>query len=283
MSEESILKEIFDSLTSFEGILDHIQFHIVSGIIMGTSAYAGVKLHALGAARALRHGRFVGPTAVIQTTTYAPTGILNPETNKEFRDQLIRTEEQPINLGDIFDKKMRPQILKYFNKAAKYCTPEEPIVFQHLDKVIKPKNLDVISNVISSQWKNYFGGMYRNTEMVLTKKLNNRQKLEERTIVPILIREEGAIQQQSRILLMDIASQGKNVLPDFANIRFPEEDGSFKANPDSYYADRYFVNQAVYQTLNKGGAQNELVSKYGVAIPTGRIVNVPKPQPPLAL
>lgn len=258
-----------------EGVKEDLRFHAISWLLTAGIIYGGYRLELLRAARAMRAGKFQGPSVIVQTTAYEPSGVINPETGREYKDQKIITEEVPIELSAIFDKKTRPQIAKYFEKAAKYCTQSEPTIYQHLDKIIKPKDQALVHNFISSQIINYFSALYNNTQPVLAHPLGEREIWEKNWIFPALVHEEGALQRQYRILLTPVSADGKpKPLPDFEDVRFRMPDGSYQHNLDSLQVDRYLTNEGIIAALEN---DPQLFHDYAVGIRTGNVITMPEP------
>lgn len=221
--------------------------------------------------RALKQGKFDGNSILMGYTFYAPTGLANEDMTAELIEQRIRTLEHEVNLEEIFGEVLSPKALSYIQKAKKYCAQEEPLVFQHLDKVIPKKDYENISTAILKQMKNYFGGLLTDSKETLLnlaeidKSGDPRLVLSEFDIYPVLINEPGAKKKQMRILFI-IGESGLDVKPEDLLVSSPEQ----------------FLR---LETINSIHNQSEEVTNKWIrgaraAIPDGRIVRV---EPPVLL
>ncbi len=279
MSEEfSYLRyaaEVFDEMVRY-----HLGEFLFYGSI-GLGAYAWGEYKSL---KALHAGHFSGPTAVIQTTRYDPAVrelnrpgeyflLMNPETGNGFRDQKIRTEGLPIRLGDMFDKSVSKKLVKYFNKAAEGCRLDSPVVYEHLPHAIPAHDRDKIMELIQNSIQNYFSGMFREPRESVANNLGPTEFVEEKTILPLLVREEGAVGWQLRFLLLELNAKGELELPDPRDVRYLMKDGSYKHDLTSVEKDRYQVLRTIAERFRTDPVFKKSMEGFGVAIPTGRIIS----------
>lgn len=273
-------KEVIDEMVRY-----HLGELIFSAFV-GAAVYGS---HRYTAWRVLHSGNLGGPSAVIQTTLYDPAYrkngkgqlemLINPETGNVFRDQKIRTETGQINLGAIFDKKISGDLVKYFNKAAKLASNDSPIVYLHLDDVLPKKDAKNIHEMIRNAMQNYISGSYRKTEMFLSGDLKPNELRETKKVLPVLVREDGAIGWQLRILLLNLNDEGCIDLPDPRDVRYLMRDGSYEPGTKSVEIDRFKTMTRIQKALNNPETKAAL-SEYAVEIPTGRVLTLVAP--PLA-
>ncbi len=261
-------------------------YHLGEWIFGAAAAASVLAYHAYNTARIFHSGKFHGPSAVIQTTSYDPAYVtnpdgtlevlINPQTGKIFRDQKIRTEELPITLGDLFPKDVSGRFVSYFNKAAKLADTDAPILYTHVPQVLPKKDREKIHELIRNSVQNYISGLYRKTDHMLAAKLGENQFFETNTILPVLIKEEGAMGWQLRILLLKLNGEGSIDIPERQNVRFLMSDGSYAPGNGSVEIDRYETMLAIKRTLGNPEMKS-LLLKYAVEIPTGNILTVKLP------
>ena len=281
--------EAFNPLAYGWDVIDHaIRFRLGETIfftVAGAGLYAA---HEMRTAYILHSGRYRGPTAIIQTTSYDPavernaeTGVLelliNPETGNNFRDQKIRTEAPPLNLSDMFDKDVAGRLVKYFKKAAEHTSPSAPIINMHIEAVLPEKDRERIHELIKNSVQNYISGEYRSTERFLAEDLAPNEIFETRKILPLMIREEGAMGWQLRILLLRLNEQNTIDLPDPRDVRYFMPDGSYQTGDASVEIDRFKALQIIKDTLENTDEGPRLF-EYAVEIPTGRKISFPAPK-----
>ncbi len=276
-------KEVIDEMVKY-----HLGELIFSAFV-GAAFYVS---HRYSAWRILHSGNLGGPSAVIQTTLYDPAYrkngkgqlemLINPETGNVFRDQKIRTETGQINLGAIFDKKISGDLVKYFNKAAKLASNDSQIVYLHLDKVLPKRDAKNIHEMIRNAMQNYISGSYRKTEMFLSGDLQPNQLRETKKVLPVLVREDGAIGWQLRILLLNLNDEGGIDLPDPRDVRYLMPDGSYETGTRSVEIDRFKTMTFIQKALSNPETKAAL-SEYAIEIPTGRILTLAMPSPVAAM
>lgn len=263
-----------------------VKYHLGEFLFYGL---AGGALYVWGKASALHtlhSGKLNCPTAVIQTTSYDPAYtrngngqtalLINEKTGNNFRDQKIRTEEVPINLGELFDKKISKELVGYFNRAAKLASKDSPVVYSHLQDVLPEKDSGKIQELIRNSMQNYISGLYRDTEKMLATSLAPNQCFETNKILPVLVREDGAIGWQLRILLLKLNEEGGMDLPDEHDVRYLMPDGSYAPGDESVEIDRYQTLKAIQKGLETPEIKSQLM-QYVVEIPTGNITTIQGP------
>ncbi len=281
--------DVFNPIAYGWEVIDHaIRFRLGETIFFGAVAAGVYALHEARTAYILHSGKYRGPTAVIQTTSYDPaisknaeTGVyellINPVTGNNFRDQKIRTEETPLNLSDMFDKDVAGRLVKYFKKAAEHATAEAPIVYSHLEAVLPKQDKEKIHELIKNSVQNYISGLYRDTEKLLAQDLAPNEMFETRKILPLMIREEGAMGWQLRILMLKLNEDNSIDLPDPRDVRYFMPDGSYKEGIGSFETDRFKAMQVIKDTLENTDQGAKLLD-YAVEIPTGKKNAFPMPK-----
>ena len=153
--------------------------------------------------------------AVVESETYLePTGVYNFESHKEFQSQVIHTVET-FKLRKIFEEATlgTDLLTKITKQAAKLCTDEKPIVWQHLHEAMKSKNKLVkamperlarrfghyskderklIVNEIARCWRNYRSEQLTPKEQIRNLEFEDRQAIEWAIDITMLMFQEGA-------------------------------------------------------------------------------------------
>ena len=283
MSESSL------PVYAIEVLDEMVRYHIGEIIFYGMIGVGSGVAASLRSAHILHSGRLSGPTAVIQTTDYETAHIFNsknghheifknPESGHAYRNQKIRTEEVPFQIGDVFDPAVRRNLVKKFNKAAKEATKKEnsPFVFEHILQVLPEKDRQKTYEFICNSWQNYFSGLYRDTKGIISRRLKEDEVHETITLVPLLVSEEGAIGAQLRVLLLQMTEKDKLDLPEPKDVLFLLPDGSYGAGEDSLEKDRYDLLKSLNERLCDPDFV-AFVKNFSIEIPTGKVTQLAQP------
>lgn len=248
-----------------------LKYQFMHATVIPATALIASYLATHKAAKAIQKGRMDGHLAIFGETIYTPTGEINPATGLEFYDQKIRNYKS-INLEEIFHPKARKVIIKYLDKASRYCTQDEPIVFQHLHKVIHPKKFDQTWEVLRRQWVNFFSGLLNDSARPQSRTLKGREYFEEETKIPLLVKEQTAQQKQYRVLLVSLDQLAPEGLPLAQNTRI-QRNGEFVYDPGHYHMERLVTCWAMADAFNSEPHQRfrELQVNYA----TGNVKTVP--------
>ncbi|MCB1537498.1 MAG: hypothetical protein H6865_05980 [Rhodospirillales bacterium] len=250
--------------------------------------------------RTLRGARKGGPIAYIQTTWYTPAikkaeggerfeWALDPKTGRPLREQKIRVEERPVRIRDIFNdeadsrssRALAHRIEKLIEKAAKHCEDGNMVVFAHLanPEIVPKKDYEHLIGIMSGKWKSYFSSLYRDTRWILSNTIAPNQLHFEKTILPILIQEDGAQGKQYRILLEELNEDGLIDMHPYKDILFKMPDGTFRNNEKSPQSDRYEALKEINRYLRTPEGR-VFAKRFGVAVTTGEIITVEPPPTP---
>jgi hypothetical protein len=248
-------------------------------LAFGATASGGAFVWAsMKANNAIRKGHYDGHEAVRYKTFYSPSGIINPATSREFYDQNIITLDNSVNLEEIFHKGARREILRYLDKAKKLCTLEEPIVFQHLPKVIPAKYREDILEQIDSQWGNYFS-TNKNQEMASPVEGGRKRKCNPRLReimsyeIPVLYFDPDAKKKQYRIAMISAEQFETAFLPNPENLRI--KIGFQRIHDINHkHTRRLLIDNAIIRNLRKNP---KLVDFSMVEFETGEMRHVPEP------
>lgn len=242
--------------------IENVAFFLAMGAAVG---FGGVLAH-WRARKAILTGEFGKAAAILGETRYAPTGKINPATGKEFFEQQIRNYQSNLNLENIFHPLARKSIMRYINAASKHCTPDQPVVFQHLDKVVPAEELEKVRATISKDWINYFSEILNQKAHPEAAHLGPRDIAVEACKIPVLVYEPGANKKQYRILLIPLEMLEGDVLP-------APEDTLISAE---HHSRRLFTNLQVVKAL-KSEKPGGILDRCRVFYATGEIRSVPLP------
>jgi hypothetical protein len=203
--------------------------------------------------KAVEEGIFNGESCVFTETMYDPAS----------HQQRIRTINNRLPLGEIFDPAVRDEILKYFDKAKDLCTSENPIIFSYLKDVIPPKKYDAMMDIICRSWLNYFGDIANPGSRPQTLALKDGEIPEEMPGIPLLIYEPSANHKRYRVFWINPALIAPGKIP------ATEADCVFES---PHHNERLITNHAIIKVLQQ---QPALAKKFTVMVPTGRIIRQP--------
>lgn len=261
-----------------ESPLANAAMHILGyGVTLGLGVFISsqkIKRAKDAAIKALSSREVIGSEATITETHYVPTGEINPETEKEFLRQKIRAVHSKLKLSSVFNDLYGQQVLEYFEKALPYCTTEEPVVFQHLHKVIPPEIFEEVFKKISSNWKSKFGSLYGKGTKYSIGALDERQKYEERNAWAFLVYEKGETAKQFRIIVIHENQKDECTLPAPENIQY-QVGTEFVTDPNHGQAERIKIHQALCRAL---AGDKKLHDAFCFSYATGKIVHVPLPK-----
>jgi hypothetical protein len=221
-----------------------------------------------------------GANTVLGETLYEPTGLINPETGREIFHQKIFNTDHSVNLKDIFHPAIEEELLRYIGKAREYCTETEPMVFQHLDKVMPEKKRDSVKNFITSQWINYFSSKLNDpARSIGASELCPREAWEVKPVLPVLIFEPGAGTKQYRILLIPAWQLQAENFPALEDVRFPVSILKNEFTLDSVHPQS--LRLKTHLNIAEGLKKNEnlwIGDKTTVQVRTGERKLVPEPR-----
>ena len=222
---------IFNKIApTLEGISSEF-YAIVMGVALGWGAkIAKDKLSSRKGKKALQNGALSENTAIASYTDYLPTGLINPKTGNEFREQIVRNLERKIALNEIFDDpNIQKVMMDYFKKAQKLCTAEEPMLFQHLEKVVPAAEWPTIQTTLISKWKTMLGSLLTSTPAAMRQYISRdpREVVVEDEIIGALVHENKGGRAQYYILLL---SEDDLVLPQKADVQFSTPDKMERMN-----------------------------------------------------
>ena len=283
---DSVISEQFSHLAEHAPDVAANLFEHVAQLIIAHSITEGLIAFAVGYAmattlqrrtrKALQQGDFKDDNALFADTTYSPSGIINPATGNEFMDQRIRAIDHDLELEKIFPPSHSKVFMEYIMKASKHCTKENPIVFDHLDKVIKkPEQLAKVKNFMSQRWINYFSKALGGQTERATNRPDGRLVPEEREFLPLLVFEPDVPIQRFRVFLMTPEDLDIKNLPNLEDIRV-EINNQMIHDPKSYYNDRLTSYRNIAKRLSSEDAQ-WIKNKFMTKIPTGNLDVIPEP------
>lgn len=212
----------------------------------------------------------------IQETFYWPKFQMVDGEPALFWDQQIIGVGKTIMLKDVFIDEHDAQILDYFLKAFEKCTPDEPIVFLHLKKVIPEKHFDAVMDAIGKQWQNYFSAHFNVKEKMPNHERGSMQRPVMRLIFPLLTFQGEQEKTLSRIVIIyDEFTKAANDI-NIDRVRFDCGAGCYEDyDPDNPHpqSSRFTMNQKIADILNS--PDNEwLKRRFGIQVPTGELITV---------
>jgi len=250
---------------------------VIKGIIIATvGGYVGHKLADRRTRKAILQGDFEDDHAVFGDTSFYPSGEMRPESDQEWVNLTMRTFGN-IELEKIFEGKHKIALMEYILKASKFCSAENPVVFSHLDKVIKdPVELESTKRAISQYWVNYFSSLMGGNFERVKNPQQDRHVPVERPLIPVLTMEYDSSVKKFRIFLLDMEQLAS--LPDPDNVRV-EVDDQFVRDPDHHYMQRLRSYILIREILESD--EGKWIPKYTtVREPTGEMRMIPPPAKP---
>ena len=276
----------FESLTSaFNSVAESTALNVFASVVFGAMmggvgwfmGHRSRKKAERKADYAVSSGEMDGNKAIHTKTRYIPSGQINPKTSKEFYIQQIRNADDQIEMDEIFHPSVRIKFMKYLDEAKRYCTAEEPIVFQHLSKVIPPEKYEDTMERIITQWQGYFSKVYSDPSRLATEEFSEREVPVEKYVWPILVYEPGVTKKQERVLMLTEEQL------DLANYPAPEdimcEIGAreYVSDMGHKHMDRYRTNASVARSLQM--EENLWIrNNFWVGVGTGEKRHVPEPE-----
>ncbi len=301
--------------------------HFVSGVnytptLIIAHTFQHILSAAIGASIALAVSRFftkeVKSEAIVESTTdYHPSGEINPETDKEYINQVIDTKST-FRLTDVFaEATLDPQLLiRILKKAATYCDEDNPIVWSHLHKAMQRESplFDWIPERVAKMFGHYseeqrrifvneIARCYRNflTERLKERGIDveveldrsKRERPEYAIYKTALIFQEGAGADVFTLLDLTDAKQSdvNNIhwlldydLPDEDNTQFIYDDYDKPVrDPKSHLHQRVSAIRSIQQLFNEDAdEENSLLGKFFVRYKTGKIITAPGPNSSVA-
>lgn len=245
---------------------------VASVTVIGGGAYLAFKNSA-----ALRRGIFGGHTAIVGETFYTPTGKTNPETGNEFVKQKLRTHKAALDMEGIFHQSLQRRMLKYITAASKHCTQDDPIVFNHLHKVIPAKDYAKMHNLFTLAWRNHFSEYLNGGTGAERRVPDGRFDFVEEVKLPLLVWEPSTNHKQFRVLFVPKKWVDGNCLPDSADMLVQKGAEHYELDASYHHHDRLKTNQAILAHINKD--PQKWIDDFGVGFSTGKTVKVALPKP----
>ena len=261
-------KQAYDKVLEFGEVIQLVQLFLLG--VAGPYT-------ALLTKNRIEKGRLEGHNAIVGETLYAPSGEINRTTGEEYIDQRLRTYKSSLDLQQVFHPSVSKRLMKFLDKAAKLCTDERPIVFDHLKDVIPVREFPRAYEMITRQWKNYFSEYLNDAAHPQSLFLDRREAYEENTKIPFLVYEQSSTYKQYRVLLVPISVMETQALPRMENMRV-EQGNEMVHDPAHYLNDRLKTNLAIREELRNNF--ETWVDGFGVQVMTGKTKNIPVPARP---
>lgn len=154
-----------------------------------------------------------------------------------YRQKIRATGPGVVNLRDIF-KTNADLHTGYIHKAARIAfQSDDPIIWNHLHKVIPPEDFDSVMYDICADMRNYFGPL-----------LEGQQEKYGKFVYPMLVAEKSAQRKQIRIFLTTEEQADINTLPTADKLLL-------ETGPDEFERDEGHDNTAHLQTRRRVASQ----------------------------
>lgn len=247
-----------------EFILKYQLMHIVVAVIGGTFT-------ASAARKALERGNESKYRTPCNGTEYIKLGeefaaAIGRE-GEELSLQRIRKESDTVDLREVFDSNYSSQVVKYLDRASKFCTPERPFVMEFLRYVVPPSEYDAVLEQMSRDIFNHFGPNDGVKEGIA-----GYEYYEEKDVYYLLVFEPTAQKKQYRFITIDESMLEYDVMPDFNDLYVEESKNRVIPAKDHYHRDRYFTNQALIRGIQLD--IDGLYSRFRIGEKTGRVLDV---------
>lgn len=229
---------------------------LVSGMVGAGAYYLGWR-RASNGLKVLANGRYEGSECILSHTRYDKQpdgtfvqrirGVQGPN-----RTGVIKLETEGLFHGDVKDV-----AVDIILKASEYCTPDNPVVFDHLCKVRigltgKRVNQQQAAEIIS-QWRQYWGAAAMDSALDGVQTQPNGQNNGENIIYPVLVNEvdDNIRKKQLRVLFMPIWKiNDPATLPPLEKVVVENGPGQTDADRNHPHLDRLKTERAVVRVVN---------------------------------
>lgn len=252
--------------------------------LLGAAAVTAVaaRFGTLRAFRQLAQGADVSRALNVSRTDYWPTGKVNPETGREFfRQDIIVVSE--TDLTNIFNTTIKGPIVKAIHEAEKLTTIDEPIVYQHLPKVVKPKRWHLMQDAILRLSRAHFSDMFNDAAGLANEEMGPRERPIYDLVLPLMVREPTSekAKMRSKFILLPIKDGRLKPLPPIEDVLFFDEKSDrwephFVPGLDQPLANRHRLVKGIGEILDL--PQNTWLRNLSVRVRTGKREHVPLPQ-----
>lgn len=198
---------------------------VFAGAVIGIAGtYAGYAIRRVRQGRNVLSGNLKTPDILLSRTVYTPSGYTNPETRNEFFYQDVRSvdpEKHAVKLEDFLTSGAEIPLARAIKKAAKFCTPDAPVVLAHLHKAVKPSEIGALVRVLPWGTVGEFSDRLSDLHHAMAANHDEREYVTERHFTPVLLNEKYGKENHLRFLLVEPWQFNAKKLPDPRDILCP--------------------------------------------------------------